>query len=83
MKLNPLSRNTEVHYCTPMYRFITCRKTDDSQVRCKLTKCIWRKRIYSYVLGKKNTYRSGRRYSPQNGKTLVVLYKAESPGKVG
>ena len=30
IKLNPLSKNTEVYCCTPIYRFITSRKADDS-----------------------------------------------------
>ena len=30
INLNPLSMNTEVYCCTPIYRFITCRMADDS-----------------------------------------------------
>ena len=30
IKLNPLSKSTEVYCCTPLYRFITCRMAHDS-----------------------------------------------------
>ena len=30
IKLNPLLKNTEIYFCTPMYRFITCRMANDS-----------------------------------------------------
>ena len=59
VKLNPLSKNTEVYCCTPMHRYITCRMADDSTstLQAHMARCKTRK-TFTSTKGRTGEYSS-------------------------